>query len=393
MQFEEKSRLVAKGNGVMTPEQAAQIGTACSYVSQRKRLLVGHSGEKGAAALAHAFSSGAAAAGSEVILAGECAAPATSYAGTMLGCTLTAFVHTEITSVIQLYDREGMGLFRSTEERILSAAGHAKSLPYAHFGRITAFDSADKLYAAKMRETVKGELHGIFADICSPSSSVIKVCDEILLGKNDKNGTRIAFHISGNSGRSSAYTEETGYVNEDRLILLCQRDRLSRGESIAVCGKPSMALEGLAKEYGGKILSCGRNICISDKEPSKECIEARTLAAEQGFLHDGIALAAEVLELLRRRNITLAEAVSELPPQAVISRYIPADKPSELLRRLCATGCTEDGVLADSPAGRVSIRPVRTGKGIILGVESYALEAAEELCGFYADIISGAMRY
>ena len=37
--------------------------------------------------------------------------------------------------------------------------------------------------------------------------------------------------------------------------------------------------------------------------------------------------------------------------------------------------------------GRVTVRPVRTGKGIMLNVESYALEAASELCDFYSEVI------
>ena len=98
-------------------------------------------------------------------------------------------------------------------------------------------------------------------------------------------------------------------------------------------------------------------------------------------MHDGIALAFNVLEALRRRKMTLKEAVSQLPKFAGVNRYIPVDKPSELLERLSvSTG----GVLT---GGRVTVRPVRTGKGIMLNVESYALEAASELCDFYSEVI------
>ena len=66
---------------------------------------------------------------------------------------------------------------------------------------------------------------------------------------------------------------------------------------------------------------------------------------------------------------------------AIFLRYFIA---SVLLERLSvSTG----GVLTDGDGGRVTVRPVRTGKGIMLNVESYALEAASELCDFYSEVI------
>ena len=143
-------------------------------------------------------------------------------------------------------------------------------------------------------------------------------------------------------------------------------------------------MEQLAESCGRKMISCGKNICDDESSPSSQCLEARHLASKQLFMHDGIALAFNVLEVLRRRKMTLKEAVSQLPKFAGVNRYIPVDKPSELLERLSvSTG----GVLTDGDGGRVTVRPVRTGKGIMLNVESYALEAASELCDFYSEVI------
>ena len=147
--------------------------------------------------------------------------------------------------------------------------------------------------------------------------------------------------------------------------MICCMDMFDRGEDCAVCGSVPRALEQLAESCGRKMISCGKNICDDESSPSSQCLEARHLASKQLFMHDGIAL-------------------SQLPKFAGVNRYIPVDKPSELLERLSvSTG----GVLTDGDGGRVTVRPVRTGKGIMLNVESYALEAASELCDFYSEVI------
>lgn len=388
MQFEEKSRLIMTGEGTMTAGQAAQAGAASAYAVQKKSIFVGHSGERGAAALAAAFASGALSAGSDVINGGVCAPSAAAYAASQLGCGLCCFAHTEITSSLRFCDGKGMTLFRDAEDTILSSAGHVHMLPYSHFGRYEVFDGADGLYAAKIRGIFGGRLEGIFADICSSSENVIRLCGRILEDVNDLNGKRIAVHINSGCDRISAYTEETGYVSSEKLELICCRDRLNRGEDIAVCGMPSRTLEKMAAAYGRKVFSCGRHSCTDGSHPSEDCLKARELASKQLFMHDGTALAMEVLEILRRRGIGLTKAVSELPPMTILNRYIPAEHPSELLRRLCSERMGADGILSDGKAGRVTVRPVRTGKGIMLSVESYAMETAEELCGFYQGVIN-----
>ncbi len=392
MHFEEESRLVPDGSEAILPEDAAAAGAAAARVLCPKggRLLAAHSGEKGAAALAFAFASGAAASGADCILAGECPATAASYTLRQLGCTGGCYVHTEVTASLRMMAADGLGLFADCEDRIADRVRRCADIPYAHYGRISRFDGAEELYASAVRGMMSSDGGRIYADINSSSESVMRCCERILEGRNPRTGTRIAFHISGDGGRISAYSDETGYVFRDKLIMICCMDLFEQGIDAAMCGRPSAALEKMAESYGRNIISCGRSVCLDGKKPSVGCAEARKLASSQLFMHDGIALMARVTDLLRRNDMTLKEAVDKLPPYASVTRFIPADKPSELLRRLCTVSAdgTADGVVADGAGGRVVIRPVRTGKGVMLSVESYALEAAAELCDFYGEIIA-----
>ena len=390
LHFEEESRLIASGSGNITCNDAAAAGraTAC----EKGAILVSHGSGTGADALAYAFASGVSAAGARCVFAGECCAPAAAYAAKSLGCTAGCHIHTEITASLSLFSGDGLPLYRSYEEKIEKALQSSKELPYSHFGDIRSFGGADELYAAKAASFLRSEPAKVYADVYSSSPSVMRVCGDILSGRGNKNGERIAFRISADGRRISAYSDETGYVFRDKLIMLCCRRLFEQGKDAAVCGKAPRALEKLAGLYGRKILSCGGAVCVNESSPSGRCLAARKAAAQQMFANDGIVLMMTVLDILGEENKTLSEALKGLPDYADINRYIPVDRPSELLKKLCVTGMEESGVIGDGENGRVTIRPVRTGKGVMLCVESCAAETAAELCDFYAGIISNAAK-
>lgn len=397
LQFEDGSRLVPIASEQPLPETAVAAGAACARAAGGGRILISHSGECAAAALAAAFASGAASAGADCILTETCPATAAAYAAKALKCAMGCYIHTELSMSVKLFASDGLPLFADTEMSVETELEGGSPLPFSHFGSITGFDGSVELYTAELKGLLGGKLRGFYADISSPSAAVMSCCEKILAGRNDRSGSRVAFHISSDGSRASAYTDETGYVSGEKLVMICCRDLFESGRDAAVCGKSSRTLEKMAAEYGRRIISCGKNICTAEGSPSEECSCARKLASEQLFMHDGIALAVRTLDILRRKGTTLGSETDSLPPFAGINRYIPCDKPSELLKRLCTppADCRRiddarhfDGVLSDNSMGRVVIRPVRTGKGVMLNVESYAAETAAELCDYYCGIVT-----
>lgn len=398
MVFEEESCLTAVGQPIPGAAEAVGIGMACAAAARSEtvrpgeslRIFVAHSGERGARVLAGSFAAGCAQVGCEVLIGGECSAWAAASAVRTLGCFMGCHIHTEITPVFRLFAGDGLSLYARTEDKITAALYPVKSkgkapddsVPYSHYGVIREFAGADEMYISSLRSRLHGELHGIYADVYSPSAAVSGEAMRALSGNGDQMGERIAFHIGSDGGRVSAFSESTGYVFRDKLLMLCCRGLFERGIDAAFCGSVPRWLEKMAEGCGRRVISCGRNVCTDCSDPSEECSHARLLAAEQGFTRDGIALMMETLETLRSRGETLKDAVASLPPTAVINRYIPADRPSALLKRLCSPD-SKPGVLSDSSRGLVTIRPVRTGKGLMLGVESFSMEAAAELCDIY----------
>lgn len=381
--FEDESRLTPAVSEAVSARDAAEIGESLSRAVKGGKILVSSSGENGGAALAKCVAAGAASAGSDCIIAEDCSASAAVYAAKALGCKAGCRCHTEITASFKLTASDGLNLFERTENEIIAGLDRKNDVPYSHYGRITVFEGASELYSSYMKKYIGGRLN-VFADINSSSDAIVRECKQIIGENNNKTAPRTAFRISGDGSRISAYSDQTGYVFREKLISLCCRDLFERGIDAAVCGSVPRVLERLASDYGRKIISCGKNICRTEAQPSEKCRLARSLASEQLFMYDGIALMITTLEILRKTEMPLAEAIKSLPPQAGVSRFIPVNSPSELLRKLSCP----DGVLSDGTSGRVTIRPVRTGKGIMLNVESFALEAASELCDFYEGLIN-----
>lgn len=392
MYFEEESRLVPADRSLPTAAEAAVIGRACAAnITAGERIFIAHSGEKGANALARSFAAGCAESGREAVFGGECSVWAAANAVKALGCGLGCHVHTEITPVFRIFASDGLSLDAAAEDRITAEIYSPKQrdIPYSHYGGIREFSGTSELYVSALRERLKGCAKGIYADVYSSSPSVTEEALRALSGKNDPSGERIAFHIGADGGRLSAYSDSTGYIFREKLLMLCCRGLFEKGEDAAFCGRPPKWLCKMAEKYGRQVISCGRSVCTGCGQPSEECKRARKLAASQGFTGDGIALMLETLEVLRQRGESLKEAVASLPPAAIINRYIPADRPSKLLERLCSVK-NGDGVLSDTERGLVTVRPVRTGKGLMLGVESFAMETAAELCDFYSEVIKKA---
>jgi len=118
---------------------------------------------------------------------------------------------------------------------------------------------------------------GIRADFYSSSERILSVCEKILEGRNDKNGERIAFRISGDGRRISAYSEETGYVFRDRLILDTCGYFINSCPNQEFCKEinPFLIPIQMGEKDAGEVLSVSRDV---SEQYFREEDEAATMA-------------------------------------------------------------------------------------------------------------------
>lgn len=372
---------------VITPQTAALTGSAVASLGGKIGIACrDNSASEG---LALALASGVAAAGAEAWFFGKTSEPALCYCSEKAVLSACCYVDAGITAKIRIFSGDGLPLSRREEKLVENGlGGNFRKAAFNRFGRIKDVSSMTEAYVNMLEKTAPVSLSGIRAVLNTSGSLVSCLCEEIIGRINCKDGSPVVFHLGSNGRGVSAYTDETGYVFEEKLILICCNGLFMQGRNVSLpCDFPAAA-ERLAQRYARRVFRY--SLCPSDESDR----EARQAAVEDCFVRDGAALIFTVLKILEDRGISLAEALSELPESAVCTRFVPVDRhPLKLLKDIgVEKRASGDGITLTDNRGQVFIRPVKTEKGILMQAESFSTEAASELCDFYQDLISSRLR-
>lgn len=377
--------ITGETNGVITPQSAAAAGSAAASLGNK--ILVGCSGTKAAKALALAFCSGVMAAGRNVWFLDEVTEPELCCCIRICGAGAGCFIEAGISAKMRFFSSDGLPLSRREERYIENGInrGEYRRSGFMRFGSILECSEIRELYRSRLQKLFHHKLNGIRAVIKSPNRRITDTCEEMLKEINDDSGEPIIFHISGDGTKISAFTEETGYIFYEKLVLICCKDRFTKGLDAALPADFPTAAESLAETYGRKVLRY--SLCSDNSDKA-----ARKAAAENSFVNDGIVLMSELLGIISAAGRSLKELCAELPEFAAVNRFIALNgrgRQISLLRELCSEQqASSDGIVINDKRGRVMIRPVKTGQGVMMHVESCSIEAASELCDFYQDALN-----
>ncbi len=368
---------------VINPQLAALAGSAAASLGGK--IGIACRDNPASKNLALALAAGVTAAGADAWFFGSATEPALCFCTAESELSAGCFVDAGITAKIRFCSGDGLPLTRSEEKIIENGINRReyRTASFARFGEISDCSAILRLYENMLEKSAPHKLTGIRAILNTSGNKLSQTCEGLLKKINDKDGKPIVFHIGSDGRGTSAYTDETGYVFEDKLILICCKNLFEHGRDVSLPYNFPIAADTLAESFGRKVLRYSG--CPSDKSDG----EARKLAEKNSFVRDGAELIFRVLNILENRGISLAEAVAELPETAVTTRFIPTDKhPVKLLGSILAQKqISGDGITINDSGGRVLIRPVKTEKGVLMQVESYSMEAASELCDFYQDTL------
>ena len=377
-------------NTVITPQTAVMAGSACASLG--KRIVLGYKGDSSAFAMAMAFSSGASAAGGEVWLLGEVTEPELASCLRICSGSAGCFIDSGVSVRMKFFSSDGLPVLRK-EERLIESGlngGIYRKASSSAFGAIRSCGGIRDIYLSRLMKKRPAFLEGVKVIVNTPSGRTAELCGRLLEGINDESGMPVVFHISGDGTKISAYTDETGYVPQEKLVLTGCMAEFEEKKNVSLPFSFTQAADVLAEKYGCRVLRYMHCSNGSDRE-------ARNLAAESGFASDGIKLMLKTAGFLSRNRISLKEACGMLPDFATVSRYIAVDSPKarsmELLRKLDGgKAAGGDGIVINSGSGRVIVRPVKTGRGIMMFTDSFDLETASELCDVFQKKIKDADR-
>lgn len=375
-------------NGEITPQIASILGSSIATVG--KKIGIGYRGTAPAKALAYAIISGIMSAGGEVWNIGECIETELDFALRNASLDLGCYVDAGIITKLKIMSANGLPLTRKQERKIEGGLNRSEynKVGFNEFGNVINVESIKELYANDLLKAAPKTLKGTRIEVNTANQRIISVAERVLENINDKDGQRLVFHISSDGRKLSAYTDDLGYVFYEKLLLLCCQSYFQKGLDVSLPYSAPAIADELALRYASKVLRYYN--CPVDNSD----IEARSLASQITFPRDALMLMLTLLNNLSERKITLAQAIEELPKFTATNRFVSIEKsPSIVLKSLCnERGGLNEGVVANDEAGRVLIRPVKTGKGVMMFVESFKAETATELCDFYEKILMDKMR-
>ncbi len=374
-------------NGVVTPQVATTLGSSLASACEKDNCIVavGFKGDVAGRALALAVISGGMSAGATVWDFGECVEPELAHCMEIIGAEIGCYVDAGVTARLKVISESGLPPTRRQERKIEGGLnrGEFNKVAFSDFGEYKTALDIKSLYEIELLKILPHYLKGVRAEFKTTNNRIAEIMDKIVLPKNDLNGNRIIIHISSDGKKVSAYTEETGYVFHEKLIILASRIAFEGGSNVALPFSFPQIANNIAESYGKKVHRYFNCTCdLSDDEARKE-------ASKSKFVRDGIMLAMVVLSYLSENSLTLEKAIEGIPDFYSTSRFVSVEKaPSQILKQMCKerAGLSE-GVVLEEGDSRVLIRPVKTGKGVMMFVESVKSETASELCDKFEKLL------
>lgn len=367
-------------SGISSPCECAKFAMAVGSSLPEKTVAVcGCCGGAGAAAMLASFESGLISAGMTVLSIGEASGSEVMFLTNRLGADIGCCVNAEFSERIQLMRRGGLELESGLQSAIERAAslGRFRTLPFSDYGARFDLSDAKALYYIFLSQTLPEVFHGLNADVRCSSGAAAKLADSLVRRRNDTDGERVIFHISNDGRICTAYTDATGYVTGERLILLAVKAAFEKDIPVSLPYTFPMAADKLAERLGGKLYRYFHSPMDGEDRAAREIAER----PDNFFVRDGMMLMCDVCAYLSKNRVTLFEAMADIPSFYSAQRFAAVESTaSEIYKKL---GCRReggcDGIVISGENTRAMVRPLRRRGGLIIFTESVKAETASEL--------------
>lgn len=378
--FSDEGILSSDGN--ITADDAAHIGRAASVLSGG--IVVGIKASPRSEMLAMSFCAAALECGADIFFAGDISLPELFFMSKQAVGDCTVVYISSVFYPLFRFFRRGGGELSPAEEKLLEEDLFKNDTKRGCIGKFSDISSLRCLYVSHLKNIARfGDVVSSYSVVInSPSERIRTLCSEVI--PRFEGGETLAFHLNEDGVKVTAFTESTGYIQCGKLLMLALKYRLEEidnieGKTFKIPFKFPGFAEKIAAEYGVKI--------------------ERSDTAELDFYNDKIILIVEILKIIQKTGQKMNILCGDLPEYAELDRYIPIEKESceERIKSLCSeykNGKNYDpdknfsgGVTINDGLGKISVTPIRSGKGIMLHAESVKMESAAELCNFYENIL------
>lgn len=369
------------GSGADSPVKTMRFGMAVgTALDIGSTAVVGRTATAAGKALCSAFETGLASCGISVLDLGECTQQQVMYAVNRFGANIGCYADSGFSQRIKLMDKGGLPIVRKLERAVEKAFNNNnfRTLAYHEYKEVRSMDGVYVLYEDFLRSMLPDRFTGINVEVRSASSITASVCDRLFRCRNDIDGERIVFHISNDGTACSAYSDKTGYIFHERLVLLAMKAAYQKGIPVSVPFVFPMAADGIAEDENGRLY---RYYNDSDGVSDSEARQAAQ-RPDNFFVRDALALICTIAGYLCEKGSTFSEAVKKVPGFYATQRYISlkGDNADTLRRFTAFKNGSEEGVIFENDSSRAVVRPIKDGSGLMIFAESFKSESAAALC-------------
>ncbi len=351
---------ITSSKGIMTAEQALMIGKLSEFKKMNiENIVIGVRSEGLSSVLSSAFSAGASENGINVFYIGEACLPELLYCSDIIdeNC-LAVYIRSVFEPYFTFYINR-----KPVEIDIIRADNEISEKQGVNID----FSKLKMLYSMNLKKKCAG-IENMNVKINSPSERIRNICSDIF--RDYSKETEITFHIDEKAEKVTAFTDTDGYISCEKLLAVVLNEGIKNNEESDIM--IPVDFPGIAEKIAYKN---GKNIIRSNK-------------CRMDFFTDKILLIVEILKIIQKYQCDIKELLRQIPDYAELERYLPIDSEKALnyLYKEYDLNNNQDsikGITLANELGKISVKPVRSGKGIILFAESYAMEAASELCNFY----------
>lgn len=375
-------------NVKITPLLCTKIGSGVASLKKNANIGVGFSGNQASAALYHAVAAGIVSSGAQVWSFGECIQSQFAFCVNKCLVDYGIYIDGGSFSTIRVFEKGGLPTTRSTERSLEAAINRSEYLtvPPKQMGTVVSMTSLNELYQIELVKMCNEFLSGVEVSVKSRSSKITEILSKTLDRLGCESSDRLTIVVSENGEQVCWRLDSKPYLcHEQILALVCYSD-LIKGESIAISQIAPMIIDEIAKQTSGSVLRyCD---CSCDEKDRL----ARQAAVNNLHLRDGLMLSVKLLSFMKEKGYTYSELQALIPEFFTSSRLVALTvPPSVLLKQLkCEKTPELEGVRLHKNGMSALIRPLKSGKGLMIFSESVKSETAVEICDVFEDIINSS---
>ena len=372
---------VDEKNGVkLNPETCVRLGAALGSTRNGKKAGVATDGTRTADVMKLALMSGLSGSGAAVWDFGECFESKLNFLVNFCGLGAGVFICGKNEKSIKICGEGGLSIPRFFEREIESGIEKSefRDMAESEIKEISDMSSVKLLYEQELLRQAPYGLGGIDVSFSSENESISLLLEKCVFRLGAQESGDIVFYVDSTGTKLSVQTKAGSYDYE-KMLAICCLNEMKNGRDIAVPYDAPPFLDSLAESFGRK---CFRY--LSAPADNSDSV-ARRLAAKQVFVRDGLFLAMKILSVMKERDRSVDELVSELPEKHIVKKTVPISfSPADLS---CLIGEENisirndfEGIKLVRDSGKLLIIPEKSGEKVRIMAEADSMEAADELC-------------